>query len=68
MFKVGDAVIFKQSSIQNAPGGVCVVTKILPDLSEGEIAYRVKSANEDHWLARESQLEGARNKAVEGAT
>jgi hypothetical protein len=56
MFNVGDAVIFKQSSIQNAPGGACVVTKVLPDV-KGEREYRVKSADEEHWIARESELE-----------
>ncbi len=57
MFKVGDAVIFKQSSIQNAPEGVCVVTKVLSDI-EGKREYRVKSSDEEQWVVRESELEG----------
>ena len=55
-FKVGDAVILKQSVRQNVPGGVCVVTKVLPDRN-GEREYRVKSADEEHErVVRESEL------------
>jgi len=55
-FKVGDAVILKQSVRQNVPGGVCVVTKVLPDRN-GEREYRVKSAGEEHeGVVRESEL------------
>ena len=58
-FKVGDAVILKQSAYRNAPGGVCVVTKVLPD-HNGEREYHVKSADEEHErVARESELEPA---------
>ena len=58
-FKVGDTVILKQSIYQNVPGGVCVVTKVLPDRN-GQREYRVKSANEEHErIARESELEPA---------
>ena len=46
-FKVGDAVILKQPARQNIPGGVCVVTKVLPDRN-GEREYRVKSPEEEH--------------------
>jgi hypothetical protein len=57
-FKVGDTVmILKQSIYQNVPGGVCVVTKVLPDYN-GEREYRVKSAGETYErVARESELE-----------
>ena len=56
-FRVGDAVILKQSIFQNVPGGVCVVIKVLPD-HNGEREYRVKSAGEEHErVARESELE-----------
>ena len=44
-FKLGDAVILKQSLRQNVPGGVCVVTKVLPD-RDGDREYRVKSPEE----------------------
>jgi len=55
-FKVGDAVILKQSIRQNVPGGVCVVTKVPPDRN-GEHEYRFKSADEEHErVARESEL------------
>jgi hypothetical protein len=38
------------------PGGVCVVTKVLPDRN-GEREYRVKSCDEEHQrVARESEL------------
>jgi hypothetical protein len=56
-FKVGDAVIPKQSALQNVPRGVCVVTKVLPDRN-GEREYRIKSPEEEHErVARESELE-----------
>jgi hypothetical protein len=56
-FKVGDTVILKKSFF--ARGGVCVVTKVLPDRN-GEREYRVKSAGEEHErIARESELESA---------
>jgi len=52
-----DAVILKQSFRQNVPGGVCVVTRVLPDLNR-EREYRLKSAGEEHKrVARESELE-----------
>ena len=55
-FKVGNAVILKQSARQNIPGGVCVVTKVLPDRN-GEREYRIKSVHEEHErAARESEL------------
>ena len=58
-FKVGDAVILKQSARQNIPGGVCVVTKVLPDRN-GEREYRLKSADEEYErVARENELEPA---------
>jgi hypothetical protein len=65
MFKVGDAVIFKQSSIQNVPGSICVVTKVLPDIN-GKHEYRVKSADEELWIAQESQLEGTGDEGNRG--
>jgi hypothetical protein len=56
-FKVGDAVILKQSARQNIPEGVCVVTKVLPDRN-GDREYRLRSAGEEHErVARESELE-----------
>jgi len=58
-FKVGNAVILKQSARQNIPGGVCVVTKVLPDRN-GEREYRLKSADEEYErVARENELEPA---------
>ena len=58
-FKLGDAVILKQSLRQNVPGGVCIVIKVLPDRN-GEREYRVKSADEEYErVARESELEPA---------
>jgi hypothetical protein len=55
-FKVGDAVVLKQSRHEYVPGGACVVTKVLPDRN-GEREYRVKSADEEHErVARESEL------------
>ena len=56
-FKVGDAVILKQSTYRDVPVGVCVVTRVLPD-HNGEREYRVKNANEPHErIAGESELE-----------
>jgi hypothetical protein len=55
-FKVGDTVIFKKSFY--APGGVCVVTKVLPDRN-GEREYRVKSASR----APMKSTSGSRRKA-----
>ena len=56
-FKVGDAVILKQSTRRDVPGGVCVVTRVLPDRN-GEREYRVKNANEPHErIAGENELE-----------
>jgi hypothetical protein len=56
-FKVGDTVIPKKSFY--APGGVCVVTKVLPDRN-GEREYRIRSAGEEHErAAQESELETA---------
>ena len=58
-FKVGDTVILKQSVHQNVPGGVCMVTKVLPNRN-GEREYRVKSPGEEHErVARESDLSQA---------
>jgi hypothetical protein len=54
-FKVGDAVVLKQSRHENVPDGVCVLTKVLPDRNgEREIVW---SADEEHErVARESEL------------
>ena len=58
-FNVGDTVILKLSIYQNISGGVCVVTKVLPDRN-GEREYRIKSAGEKYErVARESELEPA---------
>ena len=55
-FKVGDAVVLRQSRRENVPGGVCVVTKVLPNRN-GEREYHVKSGYEEHErIVRESEL------------
>jgi hypothetical protein len=58
-FKVGDSVVLRQSRRENVPGGVCIVTKVLPDRN-GEREYRVQSAYEEHErMASESELKPA---------
>jgi len=55
-FHIGEIVELAPSVTRNAPRGVYVVTKPLPE-SAGEYEYRIKSINEPHErVARESEL------------
>jgi hypothetical protein len=54
-FKVGDAVVLKQSRHENVPDGVCVLTKVLPDRNgEREIVWRVLTKSTNAWHVKAS--------------
>ena len=58
-FHIGEIVEVSASVTRNAPRGVYVVTKRLPD-SAGEFEYRIKSISEPHErVVRESELSKA---------
>ena len=58
-FRVGQTVFLSPSFGRNVPGGAYTVTKRLPE-RDGQLEYRVKSANEPHErVAIEDQLSEA---------
>ena len=55
-FQIHQIVFLEPSRGQNIPGGVCIITKKLPE-RDGEPAYRVKSGNDDYErVVSESQM------------
>jgi hypothetical protein len=58
-FKIGQAVAYRASRVNYAPGGTYLVTAPLPE-RDGEFEYRIRSPAEPHErTARESELRGA---------
>jgi hypothetical protein len=57
-FHIGQTVLYRSSTrIQDAPGGAYEITRRLPQNTDGQFEYRIRSSREAHErLAGENEL------------